>query len=93
MAPGRNVRNSTNRTLLTDGQMIRRETPPFQRRVLANSGRCRISALKTGAARGGEVVEGGLDVHGLPEDDYVDHEAEGAELVLLASLVVLATPA
>jgi hypothetical protein len=39
---------------------------------------------------GGEVVEGGLDVHGLPEHDDVDHEAEGAQLVLLAGVVVLA---
>lgn len=41
-------------------------------------------------AVGGEVVERGLDVDGLPEDDDVDHEAEGAELVFLAGLVVLA---
>ena len=28
---------------------------------------------------GGEVIEGGLDVNGLPEHDYVDHETEGAQ--------------
>jgi hypothetical protein len=39
---------------------------------------------------GGEVVEGGLDVNGLPEHDHVDHETEGAQLVLLTRLVVLA---
>lgn len=39
---------------------------------------------------GGEVVEGRLGVHGLPQHNYVDHEAEGVELVFLPDLVVLA---
>ena len=38
----------------------------------------------------GEVVEGGLDVDGLPEHDDVDHDAEAGELVFLTDLVVLA---
>lgn len=37
-----------------------------------------------------EVDEGGLDVHGLPEHDHVDHKAQGAQLVLLSGLIVLA---
>ena len=37
----------------------------------------------------GEVVEGGLDVDGLPEHDDVDHDAEAVELVFLTDLVVL----
>ena len=41
-------------------------------------------------AVGDEVVEGGLDVHGLPEHDDVDDQAEGAELVLLTGVIVLA---
>ena len=39
---------------------------------------------------GGEVVEGGLGVDGLPQHDDVEHDAEGVELVFLADLVVLA---
>ncbi len=39
---------------------------------------------------GGEVIEGGLRVHRLPQHDNVDHEAQGAQLVLLPGLVVLA---
>jgi hypothetical protein len=42
---------------------------------------------------GGKVVEGGLDVHRLPQHHDVDHEPERAQLVLLAGLVVLAQPA
>ena len=37
----------------------------------------------------GEVVEGGLDVDGLPEHDDVDHDAEAVELIFLPDLVVL----
>jgi hypothetical protein len=37
---------------------------------------------------GDEVVEGGLGVHGLPEHDDVDHQAEGAQLVLLAGFLL-----
>src|ERR1039458_9532371 len=40
-------------------------------------------------ASGGKVVESGLDVHGLPDDDDVDHQAKGAELIFLTSLIVL----
>ncbi len=36
------------------------------------------------------VVEGGVLVAGVPQDDGVDDEAEGAELVLLAFAVGLA---
>jgi len=36
----------------------------------------------------GEVVEGGLDVDGLPQHDDVDHDAEAVELVFLPDLVV-----
>ena len=36
----------------------------------------------------GEVVEGGLDVYGLPQHDDVDHDAEAVELVFLPDLVV-----
>jgi hypothetical protein len=36
----------------------------------------------------GEVVEGGLDVHGLPEHNYVDHDAQTVELIFLPGLVV-----
>jgi hypothetical protein len=39
---------------------------------------------------GGEVVECGLRLHGLPEHDDVDHEPGATELVLLAGLIVLA---
>ena len=39
---------------------------------------------------GGEVVEGGLGIDGLPQHDDVEHDAEGVELVFLAHLVVLA---
>jgi hypothetical protein len=39
---------------------------------------------------GGEVVEGCLSVHGLPQHNYVDHDAESVELVFLSDLVVLA---
>ena len=39
---------------------------------------------------GGEVVEGGLGVDGLPQHDDVEHDAQGVELVFLADLVVLA---
>lgn len=41
-------------------------------------------------AGGGEVVEGGLGVDGLPERDGVDHEPERSELVFLAGLAALA---
>jgi len=37
----------------------------------------------------GEVVEGGLDVYGLPQHDDVDHDAEAVELVFLPGLLVL----
>jgi len=37
-----------------------------------------------------QVVEGGVLVAGVPQDDGVDDEAEGAELVLLAFAVALA---
>jgi len=36
----------------------------------------------------GEVVEGGLDVYGLPQHNDVDHDAEAVELVFLPGLVV-----
>jgi hypothetical protein len=36
----------------------------------------------------GEVVEGGLDVYGLPQHNDVDHDAEAVELVFLPDLVV-----
>ena len=36
----------------------------------------------------GEMVEGGLDVHGLPQHDEVDHDAQAVELVFLPDLVV-----
>ena len=36
----------------------------------------------------GEVVEGGLDVYGLPEHNDVDHDAEATELVFLPDPVV-----
>ena len=39
---------------------------------------------------GDGVVEGGLDVDGLSQHDDVDHEAQGAQLVLLTGLIVLA---
>jgi hypothetical protein len=39
---------------------------------------------------GDEVIEGSLEVHGLPDHDEGDHEAEGAQMVLLAGVVVLA---
>ena len=41
-------------------------------------------------AVGGEVVDGGLGVDGLPQHNDVDHYAEGVQLVLLSDLVVLA---
>ena len=35
-----------------------------------------------------EVVEGGLDVYGLPQHNDVDHDAEAVELVFLPDLAV-----
>ena len=34
----------------------------------------------------GEVVEGGLDLYGLPQHNDVDHDAEAVELVFLPDL-------
>ena len=39
---------------------------------------------------GGEVVEGGLNVDGLPQHKDVDHDSERVELVFLPDLIVLA---
>src|SRR5664279_4968798 len=39
---------------------------------------------------GGEVVEGGLTVDGLPQHKDVDHDSERVELVFLPDLIVLA---
>ena len=47
-----------------------------------------VSRVERIAVRG-KVVEGGLDVDGLPEHDDVDHDAEAVELVFLTDLVVL----
>jgi hypothetical protein len=33
------------------------------------------------------MVEGGLEVHSLPEHNNVDHDAEAVELVFLSDLV------
>ncbi len=39
---------------------------------------------------GGEVVEGGLNVDGLPQHNDVDHDSERVELVFLPDLIMLA---
>ena len=41
-------------------------------------------------AFGPQLSQGGIHIDGIPQDDEVDHEAEGAKLVLLAIAVALA---
>jgi hypothetical protein len=41
-------------------------------------------------AFGTQLSQGGIHIDGIPQDDEVDHEAEGAKLVLLAIAVALA---
>jgi hypothetical protein len=43
--------------------------------------------LEHGVALGPELADGGIEVDGRPQDDAIQDQAEGAELVLQAALV------
>ena len=90
VCPGRNARSRSGRPEPSGGRSaggtvaaveIDRWVP--ERGEPGNVGRVERVAVR------GEVVEGGLDVVGLPEHDDVDHDAEAVELVFLPGLVVL----
>jgi hypothetical protein len=45
--------------------------------------------LQDRVALGSELADGGVEVDGRPQHDAVEHEAEGAELVLQAAFVAV----
>lgn len=57
--------------------------------VLERGEACEVLVLDV-VALGAELGDGGVEVAGVPQDDGVEDQAEGGELVLLALAVRLA---